>query len=71
VGIAQNELSGLKFTCLPSELVDAACPISSGEEVIKRLGLDFITRDQAAGILILLVVICRVVAYPGLRFIKW
>lgn len=71
VGIAQNELSGLKFTCLPSELVDAACPISSGEEVIKRLGLDFITRDQAAGILILLVVICRVVAYLGLRFIKW
>lgn len=70
-GISINELTGLKLECLPSELQNNVCPYTTGEETIERLGLDYITRDQAAGILILFIVFCRFVAYLGLRYIKW
>lgn len=71
-GIALNELSGLRYTCLPSELrPNGQCPTATGEQVIDRLGLDYITRDQAAGILVLFIVVSRFIGYLGLRYIKW
>ena len=70
-GISLNELTDLTYTCEVAEMRDGVCPTMSGAQVIDRLGLDFITRDQAAGILILFIVFCRFVAYLGLRFVKW
>lgn len=70
-GIALNELHGLTYTCQPSEMRNGACPTATGQQVIDRLGLDYITRDQAAGILILFIFATRFIAYLGLRFIKW
>ena len=70
-GITLNELQGLTLECLPSELQDGVCPITKGEQVIESLGLDYITRGHAAAVLILFIVFCRIVAYLGLRFIKW
>lgn len=70
-GIALNELHGLTYTCEPTEVRDGVCPTATGADVIERLGLDYITRDQAAAILILFIVFCRFVAYLGLRYIKW
>jgi len=70
-GISLNELTDLTYTCEVAEMREGVCPTMHGAQVIDRLGLDFITRDQAAGILIFFIVSCRFVAYLGLRFIKW
>ncbi|KAI8846854.1 P-loop containing nucleoside triphosphate hydrolase protein [Chytridium lagenaria] len=44
VGIALNELSGLKLVCSPSELrADGTCPITDGQFTISQLGLDKMT----------------------------
>lgn len=35
------------------------------------LGLDYLNMGECAGILIAYIVICRAIAYLGIRFIKW
>lgn len=70
-GIGLNELEGLIYTCQPAQMQNGACPTATGEQQIQRLGLNYITRDQAAAILILFIFASRFVAYLGLRFIKW
>eukprot|EP01012_Entosiphon_sulcatum_P063485 TRINITY_DN90_c0_g1_i1.p1 TRINITY_DN90_c0_g1~~TRINITY_DN90_c0_g1_i1.p1 ORF type:complete len:634 (-),score=168.02 TRINITY_DN90_c0_g1_i1:856-2757(-) len=70
VGISLNELKGLKLYCKASELVNGKCPITTGEQTIKSLGLDKFTIGGCIGYLILIIVFCRVVAYLALRFIK-
>ena len=74
VGISLNELGGLRLYCSPAALAKAAngvCPITSGDQVIENLGLDQYTRGGCAGILVLYIVFCRVVAFLGVRYIKW
>jgi ATP-binding cassette subfamily G (WHITE) protein 2 len=70
VGISLNELHGLKLTCTDKQLVNGRCPVSTGEQTIKNLGLDYISIGGCAGVLIGYIVFCRVVAYLGVRFIK-
>lgn len=71
VGISLNELQGLQLSCLPNELRNGVCPITSGEQIIDVLGLDYISIGACAGVLIGYVVFCRVLAYLGIRFNKW
>jgi ATP-binding cassette subfamily G (WHITE) protein 2 len=70
VGIALNELQGLTLTCLPSELVNGACPITSGQTTINSLGLNQYTIGGCVGGLALIIVISRIIAYLALRFLK-
>ncbi|KXZ51257.1 hypothetical protein GPECTOR_13g744 [Gonium pectorale] len=71
VGISLNELHGLELHCTPSQLNSAGkCPITSGEQTIKSLGLDYIGIADCVGILIAYIVICRVIAYLGVRYLK-
>ena len=73
VGIALNELSGLKLYCSAKALAksNGSCPITRGEQTIATLGLDQYTIGGCAGILCLYIVFCRTVAFLGVRFIKW
>ena len=60
------------MTCTTSELNSAGnCPVTSGQQTIDRLGLDYITIGQAAGILIAYIIVTRIIAFLGLRYIKW
>ncbi|KXZ51256.1 hypothetical protein GPECTOR_13g743 [Gonium pectorale] len=71
VGISLNELHGLELHCTPSQLNSAGkCPITSGEQTIKSLGLDYISIGDCVGILIAYIVICRLIAYLGVRYLK-
>lgn len=68
----RNELHGLTLECLPSELnIAGQCPETSGHQVIERLGLDYITITQAAWLLVLYIFMTRLIAFLGLRYIKW
>lgn len=72
VGISLNELSGLVLTCSPSEANSAGvCPTSTGDQTINALGLNYISIEGCAAVLLGMVVVLRGVAYLGVRFIKW
>ena len=78
VGISINELNDLHLYCSDKELArlalltpPGACEVPSGEQMKAKLGLDQYTMGGCAGILILYIVFCRVVAFLGVRFIKW
>ncbi|GAX83957.1 hypothetical protein CEUSTIGMA_g11381.t1 [Chlamydomonas eustigma] len=69
VGISLNELTGLELSgCVNG--VPAGC-YSSGETAINNLGLEYLTIEKCAGILISYIVICRIIAYLGVRYITW
>lgn len=75
VGISLNELTDLTLTCKDNEYTigpngSRTCPITSGEQTITRLGLDYITMSDCIGILIAFTFFTRFVAYVGLRFMK-
>ncbi|KAL4440224.1 hypothetical protein ABPG75_003225 [Micractinium tetrahymenae] len=73
LGVALNELNGLVLTCTPDQLAktkDGACPITSGQQTVDSLGLGELTIGQNAAVLAGYVLICRTVAYLGIRFIK-
>ena len=70
IGISLNELTGLEIVCTPGQLKNGVCPITNGEETIQSLGLDYITKEQAAGFLLLFIIVTRMIAYLGLRFLK-
>lgn len=65
VGVALNELEGLEFSC-PT----GTCLITSGEQVAAQKGYDQYTISLCAGILALYIVVCRIIGYLGLKFIK-
>ncbi|KAJ3207202.1 hypothetical protein HDU67_007611 [Dinochytrium kinnereticum] len=72
VGIALNELQGLTLTCTDDQrTANGACPMVSGQEKISELGLDRLSMAGCAGFLIGYIIVCRVLAYVGVRFIKW
>lgn len=57
------------LTCRSSS--GGVCPVTSGEQTIERLGLGELSIAANAGILLAFIVICRLVAYLGIRFLKW
>jgi len=70
VGISLNELSGLKLTCLPSQLKDGKCPIPDGETTMRTLGLDKFTMVECSLVLVAFIVFFRAGAYFAIRYIK-
>uniref|UniRef100_A0A914P1B6 ABC-2 type transporter transmembrane domain-containing protein n=1 Tax=Panagrolaimus davidi TaxID=227884 RepID=A0A914P1B6_9BILA len=68
VGIALNELQGLKLSC-EDTAPNANC-IPDGETTIRTLGLDYINIGGCIGCLIGYIIICRTIAYFGVRFLK-
>jgi ATP-binding cassette subfamily G (WHITE) protein 2 len=69
-----NELQGLELTCTSAELASSpggVCPVTSGEQTIDRLGLGELSIAANAAVLLAFIVVCRVVAYLGIRFLKW
>jgi ABC-type multidrug transport system ATPase subunit/ABC-type transport system involved in multi-copper enzyme maturation permease subunit len=69
VGVALNELSGLALTCTAAQLTPSGeCP---GAATIETLGLNKLSIEGCAWILILMIVVFRVAAYLAIRFIKW
>jgi len=69
VGIGLNELRGLKLTCTQAD-IDANKCITNGETTIANLGFDYITIWGCALILISFIIIYRILAYLGIRFLK-
>jgi ATP-binding cassette subfamily G (WHITE) protein 2 len=70
VAIATNELSGLTLTCTPAEVAASKC-ITSGETTIQTLGLSQYSIPLCAGVLVVYIIVCRFMAYLGLRLLKW
>ncbi len=73
VGIAINELQDLHLYCTAETLAknNNVCNVTRGEQTMAQLGLDQYTMGFCAGILVLYIVFCRVVAFLGVRYIKW
>lgn len=46
------------------------CPVTSGEETIERLDLGQLSIGANAGILVAYVLICKAVAFLGIRYLK-
>ncbi len=69
VGTSLNELQGLKLTCTDMDREKLSC-IENGETTIRELGLDYITIGGCIGALIGYIIICRVIAFLGVRFLK-
>lgn len=67
LGLAQNELKDLELSCFPGK---TPCATMNGNVIIKAQDYDEFTIGECAGILIVYVVGCRIIAYLGLRFIK-
>uniref|UniRef100_A0A914PCZ4 ABC-2 type transporter transmembrane domain-containing protein n=1 Tax=Panagrolaimus davidi TaxID=227884 RepID=A0A914PCZ4_9BILA len=68
VGISLNELQGLKLSCADTA-ANSKC-IPDGETTIQTLGLDEIDIDGCIGCLVAYIIICRTIAYLGVRFLK-
>jgi ATP-binding cassette subfamily G (WHITE) protein 2 len=65
VGASLVELQGLKLTCTEGDREKLSC-IEYGETVIQDLGLDYISVGGCIGYII----ICRAIAFLGVRFLK-
>ena len=69
VGASLNELHGLKLTCTEADRARYSC-IENGEHFIRELGLDYISVGGCIGVLIGYIVVCRLIAFLGVRFLK-
>jgi ATP-binding cassette subfamily G (WHITE) protein 2 len=69
VGVALNELSGLEIEC-DINPPSSCSPITSGEQIIAANGYDLTSLDFCIGMLIVLIVGARILAYVGLRYLK-
>jgi len=56
----------LEFTCPAG----TTCAITSGEQVEAQKGYDEYTMGFCAGVLVLYIFGCRIIAYLGLKFIR-
>lgn len=67
LGLAQNELKDLPLSCYPGK---SPCTNNNGNVIIAANDYDEFSIGECAGILIVYVVGCRLLAYIGLRYIK-
>jgi ATP-binding cassette subfamily G (WHITE) protein 2 len=65
-----SSTTGLTLYCDEKELVNGKCPITSGEQVIKSNGFDYITIWGCALVLIAMIIFFRILAFVGLRWVK-
>lgn len=68
VGAMLNELTGKVFVCDDGR---DPCPITSGAQIIAEKGYDEYSTGYCAGIIVLYVVVCRVVAYAALKIVRY
>lgn len=66
IGVAINELQGLEIECDTTP----CSPLTTGEQIMAVNGYDDYTIGFCVGILIVLIVGSRILAYLGLRFMK-
>jgi ATP-binding cassette subfamily G (WHITE) protein 2 len=60
------------LTCTPQQaLPGGACPVATGEQTIQQLGLSYLSIGGCAAVLVGYILFCRLIAYLGVRFIKW
>eukprot|EP00300_Choanocystis_sp_HF-7_P009316 c16366_g1_i2.p1 GENE.c16366_g1_i2~~c16366_g1_i2.p1 ORF type:complete len:361 (+),score=99.49 c16366_g1_i2:26-1084(+) len=69
-GVSLNEWRGLTLTCLPGELKNGVCPLTSGDQFIKNEGLDYLSIGGCAGFLIGFIIFTRVVAFFAVKYFK-
>ena len=72
-GISLNELQGLNYTCTPEQLsppINGTCPVTSGQQTIDLLGLDYLSIGGCIGVLFGLLVTLRLLTYLAVRFNK-
>jgi ATP-binding cassette, subfamily G (WHITE), member 2 len=69
VGASLNELRDLRLTCTALDRERAPC-IEHGEIIIRDLGFDYITIEGCIGALIGYIIVCRAIAFLGVRFLK-
>lgn len=69
IGASLNELTNLTLTCTSEDRKQLSC-IENGEIIIKQLGLDYITIEGCIIALVCYIIICRALAFIGVRFLK-
>ena len=69
IGASLNELQGLKLTCTNSDREKLSC-IENGQAIIRELGLDYISIIGCIAALVGYIVVCRAIAFLGVRFLK-
>lgn len=69
LGVALNELTGLDLSCTEAQIAKHSC-VSEGETIMAQKGYDEYTIQFCAGMLVVYIIICRILAFIGLRFIK-
>ncbi len=58
------------FSPCGSKTKDGVCPITSGQQTVDMLGLGELTIGENFAVLAAYILVCRIVAYLGIRFIK-
>jgi ATP-binding cassette subfamily G (WHITE) protein 2 len=69
VGTALNELQSLTLTCTADDRAKFSC-IESGHALIKERGYDYINIGGCIGALLAYIIVCRIGAFLGVRFLK-
>lgn len=69
VGLALNELDGLRLVCTPEDLKISTCMLT-GEDYIRERGYNYITIGGCIGALLAYILFCRTIAFLGVRFLK-
>jgi ATP-binding cassette subfamily G (WHITE) protein 2 len=67
VGVSINELTGLKLSCTGAQITAKSCT-ATGEVIMQQRGYDQYTIDFCAGILVVYIVGCRLVAFIALKY---
>lgn len=68
--LVSNAPSALPPFLPGSKTKDGVCPITSGQQTVDMLGLGELTIGENFAVLAAYILICRIVAYLGIRFIK-
>ena len=68
VGITLNELQGLELTCTDEERKQGRC--WTGQDLIQDRGYDYINIGGCIGALLGYIILCRFLAYLGVRYLK-
>lgn len=69
VGICLNELQDLKITCPLNDTTPGIC-YPTGEDIIRLKGYNYISIGGCIGVLIGYILVCRFIAFLGIRFLK-
>lgn len=63
---------GLQYSSFDPKLPASMSNLQTGDQVLTDLGMgQYLSIGHCAACLVAYIVICRVVAFVGIRFIKW